>query len=150
MLANPGGLVRAELRERMFFAKKTKAIHAKRLNSDEEIESPEGLMAARAGDYLCKGVVGECWPQNARRLLASYTPSGVVVNGWERFDPRPDALAVMAVQIPQVFSVETSWGGMKGRANDYLVVSQTDPRDQWIVAREIFEATYDRVSSQQY
>lgn len=131
-----------------FPAKKTRPLFAKRLDSPMQVTTLEGLLEAQAGDYLCRGITGELWPQSAKSLESKYDPTGVPdADGWQQFHPRPDGVGVYAVQIAHDFTVKATWGELRGLAGDFLVKNAADrdmpyPDDVWIVARPIFQATY--------
>lgn len=144
LLVNPAGRVLAEIEERLRPARKSKSVWARQLEVPMTVETLEGDVRAAAGDYLCRGVLGEQWPQRAESLLKKYEPSGVVDrDGWQRFDPRPDAARVEAVAIERPFIAETSWGLFRGQAGDYLVRQVDDRDDVWIVSKSAFESTYE-------
>lgn len=46
-----------------FQAKKTGFLWAYKLTERKEVETLEGPVIAEAGSMLCRGVVGELWPQ---------------------------------------------------------------------------------------
>ena len=109
----------------------------------------EGEQRAAAGDYLCRGPAGEIWPQEAKRLEAKYVATDIVdEDGWRRYDPRPNANAVLAAQVNHPFSVHTRSGCLSGQPGDYLVKNAVDrdvpyPEDIWVVSQVLFEATYE-------
>jgi hypothetical protein len=131
--------------------KKTKSIWARRLEQPQAISSREGELQANAGDYLCRGIEGESWPQSADKLNSKYSETqNVDADGWQEFQPRADAEGAYAVAIDDPFHVTSTYGVLEGRAGDYVVKHATDrltayPDDVWIVARSIFVATYEAV-----
>ena len=133
---------------RWFRAKKTKPIWAKKLDRDDVVQTLEGTERVAAGDYLCRGPAGELWPQKASRLESKYTATDEVgADGWRKFEPHPDANGVLAARIEHPFTVQASWGELRGKPGDYLVKEFSDrdvtyPADVWIVAQPIFRATY--------
>ena len=146
-LLNPNGQLLPELTTRLFEARKTKSIWAKRVKVEQDVETLEGRLKAGRDDYLCRGIFGEHWPQKFQKLLEKYVPSDKFdAEGWQRFDPKPEAAPVEAAPIETPFRVIAHWGELSGKANDYVVRSTTDPSDIWIVAKSIFEARYDRVA----
>ncbi|MBC8113754.1 MAG: hypothetical protein H7062_05215, partial [Candidatus Saccharimonas sp.] len=132
---------------------KTKPIWARRLEQAETVKTLEGELHASAGDYVCRGIAGELWPQQANKLEAKYTPTDTIdPAGWRKFEPRPDAAGVFAAQVPRTFSVTATWGELKGKAGDYLVKHAANqktlyPDDVWIVDQSLFDATYEWVDS---
>jgi hypothetical protein len=146
-LLNPDGQVIPEFAARMVESRKTKPIWAKRIETTQDVETLEGRLVAAPGDYLCRGIIGEQWPQKESKLLEKYTPSGDFDEaGWQRFDPKPDSEPVEAAPVDQAFRVKAQWGELTGKAGDYIVRSKTDPTDVWIVDKAIFEGTYQAQS----
>jgi hypothetical protein len=141
---NPDGDLLAAVATRMREARKTKPLWARRVETAQQIESLEGIQQLKAGDYLCRGIQGEYWPQAHKKLLETYNASGEHdTDGFERFDPKPDGKWVQATTIDQPFRVVAKWGELKGKAGDYIVRSIEDTSDIWIVDRAIFEASYE-------
>jgi hypothetical protein len=133
--------------------KKTKPVWAKKLDVDETVDTLEGPVTYRAGDYLCKGPSGDIWGQQKATLFKKYDPAPENKSdqeGWQKFLPKPDAAGVMAASVDRDFSVRHPvWGTFKGHAGDYLVKSYEDkdkpyPEDIWIVKNDIFESTYEK------
>jgi len=130
-------------------AKKTRPIWARLVEQDQMVLTLEGTEAVKAGDYLCRGEIGEVWPQTAASLERKYTPTDDVdESGWRRFVPSPDAEGVMAAQVEHAFTVHASWGVLKGKAGDFIVKNFSDkevdhPTDVWIVDQQLFHATYE-------
>lgn len=50
------------LAQRGNFYKKTAIVAAVKMDCDFVVETLEGTMQGRAGDYLCRGIDGEYWP----------------------------------------------------------------------------------------
>lgn len=136
-----------------FHAKKVRPIWARPVEADQVVETLEGRETVRAGEYLCRGEAGELWPQQADKLLGKYTATEMVdAQGWRKFEPRPDAAGVCAAQISHPFTIQTARGALHGKAGDYLVKHTADkdvayPADVWIVAQQLFDATYERTGS---
>ena len=143
-LLNPDGQLLPELAARLCEARKTKSIWAKRVEVTQDVDTLEGRLVAGPDDYLCRGIIGEHWPQKGQKLLEKYVPSDEFdAVGWQRFDPKPEAAPVEAAQIDTPFRVTAQWGELKGKALDYVVRSTTDPTDIWIVDKAIFVASYE-------
>ena len=141
---NPDGELLEAVATRMREARKTKPLWARRVETAQQIESLEGIQQLKAGDYLCRGIQGEYWPQAHKKLLETYNASGEHdTDGFERFDPKPDGKWVQATTIDQPFRIVAKWGELKGKAGDYIVRSIEDTSDIWIVDRAIFEASYE-------
>jgi hypothetical protein len=142
-LLNPKFALLSEIQEQLRLARKTKPLWAKRLEVNQTVDTLEGMTQASPGDYLCRGVVGESWAQKASKLFEKYDASGELNDqGYERFDPKPEAAPVEAAQISKAFRVIANWGELTGKPHDYLVRSTTDPSDVWIVDKTVFEASY--------
>lgn len=146
-LLNPNGPLNEEVARRLWKARKSKPLWAKRLQEAQSVQTLEGLLHAEAGDYLCRGVNGELWPQKAVKLLEKYLPTESFDNGWQCFNPKPDSEGVEATQVDHAFRIQAHWGILNGKAGDYVVRSRTDSTDVWIVDKAIFEATYQRESA---
>jgi len=145
-LLNPNGQLLPELAARLLEVRKTKSIWAKRVEVKQEVATLEGRLVTGPGDYLCRGIIGEHWPQKAAKLLDKYLPSNEIdAEGWQQFNPKPEAAPVEAAQIDTPFRVIAHWGELTGKAKDYVVRSKTDPTDIWIVDKAIFEASYEPI-----
>lgn len=131
-----------------FHAKKVRPIRARKLVKDETVQTLEGPVEAKAGDFLCRGEAGEPWPQSAKSLHERYVETGEIdAEGWRQFTPRPDAEGVIAAKIDHPFTVMATWGQLSGKAGDYLIKKfadrdAPDPVDVWIVDAKLFQATY--------
>ena len=131
-----------------FHARKVRPIWARQLAADVQVDTLEGRVTASAGDYLCRGEAGEVWPQKAATLEARYTASGALdAEGWRQYEPRPDAEGVWAARVDHSFSVQASWGTLRGKPGDFVVKNYADrdvaaPADVWIVEQALFAATY--------
>jgi hypothetical protein len=147
VLLNPAGQLLPEIIQRLKEARKTKPIWAKQIDDACEVETLEGIVQANPGDYLCRGISAEHWPQKEEKLLEKYIASGEFdKDGWQRFEPKPDSEAVEATQYDRRFTISATWGELNGKAGDYVVRSRADLSDVWIVDRVIFESTYEVLS----
>jgi hypothetical protein len=144
MLLNPSGQLLPEIAERLQDARKTKPIWAKRVEVAGPVDTLEGRLQAQPGDFLCRGIIGEQWPQKEKKLLEKYNPTDhYETEGWQRFDPKPDSEPVEVAQVDQPFRIVAHWGELAGKAGDYVVRSKSDPTDIWLVDKSIFEASYE-------
>ena len=62
---------------------------------------------------------------------------------------RPKGKPVLFVQMKQKFTVHAPWGKLVGEPGDCVVKyaeegRNPDPKDVWIVSKNIFESTYKR------
>lgn len=151
VLPNQALLDEVEAGRGWFHAKKTRPIRALKLTRDQSVETLEGKVTAKAGDFLCRGEASEFWPVTAAMLEARYTPTDIVDrDGWRKYEPRPDAEGVMAAQVAHSFTVTASWGRLSGKAGDYVLKNFRDrsvsyPQDVWVVDQSLFRATYEAV-----
>ena len=65
-----GDLIRPASR----YIKKPIPIQAVRIDKDFQIETPEGMMNGRAGDYLVQGVRGKYYPVKKEIFEQTYDP----------------------------------------------------------------------------
>lgn len=141
---------------------KTKSIKAKPINiilNDQSVLSKflldtiEGHASLKAGSMICIGAAGDAWMQSREKLVAKYNLTDIDADGWVTCQPKPEN-ENDAVQIDHDFCVFAHYGedhvvnGQKkhvlfGKAGDWLLRSITDKTDNWIVARKLFEATYE-------
>lgn len=133
-----------------FRARKTRPIAARLLEADHRVETLEGPVLAKAGDFLCRGAGGELWPQSRASLERRYLPGGSLADGWREYCPRPEGNQVLAASVPQAFEVTSRRGILRGKAGDYVLKKAGESavpgaNDLWIVDRSLFEATYERV-----
>ncbi len=151
--SSPNASLLAEVNQAQlwFRARKTRPIWARLLTAPETVETLEGPESVPAGTYLCRGEAGDIWPQTAERLLAKYVATSTLsADGWQQYQPRPDAQGVWAAQITHPFTVHAAWGNLSGKPGDFLVRDFRDgateyPADVWIVDAKLFAATYERV-----
>jgi len=136
-----------------FHARKTRPIWARELESEQQIQTLEGMETVQAGHYLCRGEAGDIWPQAKEQLGKRYSPTDEISpDGWRNYVPRSDAEGVMAIPIDHSFGVQTSWGQLIGKPSDFLVKNFHDrdvpyPDDVWIVDQKLFCETYERVTN---
>ena len=129
----------------------------------------EGSQMLKANSMVCIGDDDDAWQQTAEKLHKQYTPEAVDADGWTTFVPKPEAVRDWA-QIcfsdefqeahGTKFALIAQWGERQsdgsflqyGEHGDYILRS-ADPDhgadsselwDCWIVARKIFEATYEK------
>jgi tetratricopeptide (TPR) repeat protein len=132
--------------------RKTKPIWARQLEQPQLVDTREGPVQANAGDYLCRGIAGELWPQKATKLNSTYDPTqNVDADGWREYQPSGDSEGVYAVSVDKPFSVTATFGTLHGKPGDYVVKHAADrltayPEDIWIVGRAVFDSTYEVVS----
>jgi hypothetical protein len=54
--------------------RKTATVRAVQVDTPFFVETPEGVMEAEAGDYLCVGSFGDVWPIKKEIFFATYKP----------------------------------------------------------------------------
>lgn len=54
--------------------RKTATVLAEELTEDVEVETPEGVMSAKAGDYLAQHEDGHAWPIKRETFESTYEP----------------------------------------------------------------------------
>lgn len=143
-------------------AKKTRPIQAKPLSSvlvDPSIVSKflvntlEGREPVTIANVLCVGEVGEPWQQSVKALLKKYDVTNITENGWLVCTPKPEN------EVEFYFATEAGlivglWGEeIDGVANlqkvavgDAIARQTYDHKDQWVVRRNLFDATYSVIA----
>ncbi|MBL8830510.1 MAG: hypothetical protein JNM18_26285 [Planctomycetaceae bacterium] len=150
--SSPNANLLAEVNQaRLWFrARKTRPIWARLLAVPQTVKTLEGPETVPAGTYLCRGEAGDIWPQTAERLLTKYVATSTLsADGWQQYQPQPDAQGVWAAQIGHPFTVHAAWGKLNGKPGDFLVKDFSDgeteyPADVWVVEEKLFAATYER------
>jgi hypothetical protein len=104
------------------------------------LQTLEGVVNIRAGDYLAVGVVGEQWRISATTFERS--KRAVSEPDAEGFTQYETVGTVRAAQIHEPFEVKLAQGDiLSGKPGDYLVRSASG--NAWIVDRAIFEQSYE-------
>lgn len=143
------------------------------------LDTIEGIEILKVGTIdnptmVCIGQHNDAWQQTSSKLFQKYTVVSVDGNGWMKCEPKPEN-RVKACQInftkpliqwndDTTFDIIAQWGtermiGMmaskkqvftqRGMNGDYVMQSETDPTDVWIVKRKIFESTYSMIEPQE-
>lgn len=143
-------------------AKKTKGLKAKHIQqlfADDSILSKfllatlEGQQMLKGNSVVCVGGDNDAWQQTSEKLLKKYNVVGLDEQGWMICEPKPEN-EVWAAQVEVVegsFQIIGQWGERKpdgtfrqvGKTGDYVLRSKSDPTDVWIVAKKVFDATYE-------
>ena len=111
--------------------------------------------------------LGDIWQQDEEKLHKQYDPVHVFSDGWVRFKPKPEAereytqihIGYIDSENSLPFSIRAQWGEHQsdgtylqhGKSGDYILrsadsdhgVDENGQQDIWIVAKEVFEATYE-------
>lgn len=73
--------------------RKTEPIKAVRMNKPFEVETPEGTMQGKEGDWLAEGIEGERWVIDADIFSKTYEKTGLSKEaGWWDANPRDQAI----------------------------------------------------------
>ena len=116
--------------------KKPVPVMAEQLTEPRTIQTKEGPVEAKAGDWLMTGVKGEQWPIPPEKFQATYEP----VPGQAGYYAKKKQV-VTAYTLRETTTVKTSWGAdITGKPGDWLV--SASPEDRWIVEAQIFQETY--------
>lgn len=103
------------------------------------IQTPEGPVPFRVGDYLGRDDLGE-WPIKKATLESEeYQKVAYLSDGWATYQPC-DIHEAMQLERPCVVN------GLRGKHGDYKVRRGTRI---WIVARAIFESGYRFLDEEQ-
>jgi hypothetical protein len=111
----------------------------------------EGPAPLDAGNFICKGFVGEPWQQTPKKLNSTYDFGGLDEDGWFIYEPKPGATVEMFYATEDGY-VQGTWGSTIPGLGEKLQLVQAgdaicrDPNnhiDQWRVLRTLFDATYD-------
>jgi PGDYG protein len=104
------------------------------------MQTLEGIVNIRTGDYLAVGVAGEQWRISAATFERTKRALGEPdAGGFREYET---VGTVQAAQIHKPFEVKLGRGDiLSGKSGDYLVRSSSSG-DAWIVDRAVFESSY--------
>lgn len=122
------------------------------------VMTQEGLAPLRPNSMLCTGSTKlDPWQQTVSGLLEKYTVTDFTPDGWAYCEPKADN-KVECSQINEYdkFEIVAKWGTeidegdltpsrifvQYGDKGDYICRNVADHTDNWIVKKNIFEATY--------
>ena len=132
------------------------------LEADFQVKAEEDL-------YLMFGVFGEVYPIRKKNFEVSYEVTEKKPEITAKYEPTvimqeeqtsrkllamakgcipKKGVPIYAKQLTRALKLYTEWGEddyMYGRAGDYVAVRQDNPKDVYIVMREVFEKTYEVV-----
>jgi hypothetical protein len=126
-------------------------VRAELVSPDFVVNTIEGPVVGRPDAALCRGSGNELWIQTFDKLNRKYDETKIELyitsdppQSWTKYDPKPDN-SVLAAQYKslQPLVIDAQWGTLNGHKNDYVVRSKEDPEDVWIVAKSLFESTYE-------
>ena len=146
-------------------ASKTKPLKAKPINTimtDMSIASKfllatlEGQQSLRHDSFVCIGDDDDAWQQPREKLLAKYNIVDVDVDGWMTCVPK-EGNEVNVIKVTEHFGcadgfkLVAQWGEeqddgtflQSGEQGDYILQNPEDLMDLWIVAKKVFETTYE-------
>jgi len=123
--------------------KKALPLHFRVADDEETIQTKEGPVNARAGDYIMTGTESENWPIPAAKFEETYDILSTYDKNPVKGEAAKKKILVFAKQMSEPFQVKVSWSSdlLSGDVDDYLV--QYGPGDYGVVGREIFEKTYE-------
>lgn len=146
-----------------FICQKTKPIkakHVKSLLADKSVTAKllvatiEGNEQLGSNAMICLGEARDIWQQDPKKLIGKYDVTGIDEDGWLICTPKPD-VEVNCKQITGIdnYFIIGLWGQKRtvegkevvvqyGEDGDYLLQSQSDATDFWIVKKSLFESTY--------
>jgi PGDYG protein len=108
------------------------------------LQTREGLVAYEAGDALMTGIVGERWPIRRARFEATYEPILPTRMGdTGEYLKKPAAVSAVQAESEQQIQLAGDQGMLSARKSDWIVTSEDG--SQWVVADEIFQASYQAV-----
>jgi len=147
-------------------ATKTKPIKAKHIQSlliDDALttklllQTLEGSQMLKATSMVCLGAIEEPWQQTPEKLLKQYTVTEITPQGWLVCTPKPEnerdlfETESLANSAYEGYAIYAQWGERQsdgrfiqfGKFGDPILRNQDDLSDVWIVARNLFDSTYD-------
>ena len=124
--------------------RKVAPIRAIRATAPGRIDTLEGPVPYRVGDYLCVGSMGERWPQSGSHFEGPGAIFELVAGpDAEGYFLYRKTLAVEAQRQPRAFSTPLRDGTvLAGKMGDWLVREGTST---WVVDADIFARTYEEI-----
>lgn len=139
-------------------ATKTKGMIARMLEADAVVHSIEGPLNAKAGQFVCRGIItNDWWIQKGEDIARDYEDEGIFketvefnkqkYNDFKLYLPKP-SIIVLVCQIPGEFTIHTTYGNLRCDNGDFLIKPYEDelnsnPQDIWVVDLPLFKATYE-------
>jgi len=122
--------------------KKALPLHFRVANDEETIQTKEGPVSARKGDYIMTGTEGENWSIPADKFKETYDILSIYDEEPVQGEAAKKKIMVFAKQMEEPYQVKVSWSSdlLTGDPGDYLV--QYGPGDYGVVGKEIFNKTY--------
>lgn len=110
------------------------------------IETLEGSVTYSPGDALMTGAIGEHWPIKRARFEATYDAVPPTLMGSAgAYLKKPIPVDARQIHVEEKILLPERQGILLARAGDWVL---TDPDGhQWVVANDIFAATYQTVES---
>jgi hypothetical protein len=133
----------------------------------------EGQQVLKEDSIVCVGIGNDIWQQSKKALLSKYDVTDFTTDGWMVCKPKEgnivqcfevsinnmsmqelDAVVFDDLVEAQEFLVYAQWGYLesngrftqKGKIGDFICRNPEEPSDVWIVARTMFQNTYETVS----
>jgi hypothetical protein len=109
-----------------------------------DVQTPEGLVHARAGDAILTGTEGERWPVSRERFFRKYRPKPPTIAGARGlYLSLPSQIHALPMSEPFEVLLVDGVSRLQGVSGDWLV--DYGDGSLGIVARAIFAKTYDIV-----
>lgn len=108
------------------------------------LETLEGPIAFEVGDALMTGIKGERWPIRLPRfeeIYAPVPPTRMGENG--RYLKKPMPVSARQTKIDEIVNLGGDRGVLQAKAGDWILTA--DDGRQWVVANDIFLATYQPI-----
>lgn len=135
------------------------------------LQTLEGEGPVRENALYCRGVAGDVWLQDPVKAIAKYNLKDIQFDGWMVFVPKPDVqveffelTSEVALELEELevfsegsgacsyskFFIQGQWGktvnGFENcqecKIGDMIVRNITNHKDQWVVARSIWNNSY--------
>ena len=104
----------------------------------------EGPVKYKEGDALMTGPSGERWPIRRSTFEATYQPSGPQPMGeGGLYLKKPMPVQAAQLMTPMILTLDAHRGTLTGKLGDWVLKDASGR--QWIVANEIFNATYELI-----
>lgn len=147
------------------YVKKLITIRAKKVEQSGFIETLEGKLMFKKGNYICIGIEGEVYPYDYKSFEEKYEKVNIlisdvdynikdfefftdkkevekredIINNWDIYKTKH--MPVEVIQIKEKFTLDSIWGIQKGKPGDYLICQNS--KLFYICDKSVFEKTYD-------
>lgn len=104
-----------------------------------QILTIEGIVSFKKGDAILTGIEGEQWPVARADFMQSYDPTSPNIMGMDGYYQKK-YLVIIARKVLYDEIVKHGNGVLSACAGDYVITSPDGKK--WVVANDIFHATY--------